>query len=117
MLISWMTQEVYSWPRYRLGALPDIVGPREKTLGANRDRRSALLSFPPFLSETGNSCFCRRAPADSDASAGQHLSGPAMLPRHTIACESVIMGAVPCPLQNHILEALPKAVRERLFPH
>jgi CRP-like cAMP-binding protein len=31
--------------------------------------------------------------------------------------ESVITAAVPSPLQNHILEALPAPVRERLFPH
>jgi CRP-like cAMP-binding protein len=47
-----------------------------------------------------------------------------MLPRyfdastsHAIAGEFVIMAAVPSPLQNHILKALPEAVRERLFPH
>src|SRR6185437_442820 len=31
--------------------------------------------------------------------------------------ESMIMAAAPSPLQNHILEALPSPVRERLFPH
>ncbi len=58
-----------------------------------------------------------RAPA-------QRVSRRPLLPRHfdastshAIACESVIMAAVPSPLQNHILEALPEAVRERLFPH